>query len=233
MIPQRRITADEVREHASGMNGGWGRWRSTQANGYESEEFLRPCCRSCPQVERRGPNGTAETCEEWLLNSHWTPLKYDTGEPTAGHEYVWTPPVTGKHFIYRARWNGVKVAVQSDWDGDFSPNGSCHFYTAAELARMQGELANRLAAGASDEYRIAVLRALIDNTMAKRGCGTVSTHFNPCAGVGFQWSAHVRSNVPREGDDRRLAGTNPSAESERGTELEALEALALFLGAAS
>lgn len=86
-------------------------------------------------------------------------------------------------------------------------------------------------AGASEEYRVEVLKALIDNTMAKRGCGTVRTDFNPCAMAGFQWTAFVRSNAPREGDDARIAGRTPFAEAERGTEVDSLEALALFLGA--
>lgn len=222
MIPQRRITVDEVREHAARTKRGWGRWRRTDAEGNESVMLLRP---SATMVECFR-DGEVLTFGHKALTAHWTPLDYETEQPLAGHEDAWADAVISNRTTRRVRWNGARVVADDYGWMPFGPG---------ELAELQCHDANRIAvaAGASEEYRIAVLRALIGNTMAKRGCGAVSTHFNPCAGVGFQWSAHVRSNVPRDGDDRRLAGTNPSAESERGTELEALEALALFLGAAS
>jgi hypothetical protein len=223
MIPQRRITVEEVREHAARTKRGWGRWRRTDAEGSESVMLLRPAS----ELIECFCDGEVLTFGHKALTAHWTPLDYATEQPIAGHEDAWADAVLSSRSTRRVRWNGKRIVVADyDWMPPFCPG---------ELAEFQRNEANRIAvaAGASNEYRIAVLRALIDATMAKRGCGTVSTHFNPCAGVGFQWSAHVRSNVPREGDDRRLAGTNPSAESERGTELEALEALALFIGAAS
>lgn len=155
-------------------------------------------------------------------------------------ETGWVTLVFSPFCSRSVRWDGTHLIVKSI-KITARPFLFAHCYhvdvkhDAASLASEEPSSAYLFAteAGASDEYRIAVLKALIDATMEKRGCGTASTHFNPCAMSGIQWTAHVRSNVPREDEDLGIAGRTPYAEAQRCTELEALEALALFLGAAS
>jgi hypothetical protein len=231
MVPQREITIEEVREHAARTKHGWCRWRRTDAEGNEAVMLLRPA----DTVDDCFCEGVVLAEGHKVFTAHWTPLDYATEQPLAGHGVALENVSVGPGEHLRVRWNGAKVVVEREGLGNGYIIPEPTPYDPASLARSYGPAAPRIAiaACASDEYRIAVLRALIDATMAKRGCGTVRTDFNPCAGVGFQWGAYVSSNVPREGDDRRLAGRTPYAGTERGTELEALETLALFLGAAS
>lgn len=214
MIPQRRITVEEVREHAARTKRGWGRWRRTDAEGSESVMLLRPAS----ELIECFCDGEVLTFGHKALTAHWTPLDYATEQPIAGHEDAWAYAVLSSRSTRRVRWNGKRIVVADyDWMPPFGPG---------ELAEFQRNEANRIAvaAGASDEYRIAVLRALIDNTMAKRGGCKVRTREE--RGASAPWSVTVES-------ERTSESSSLFANSRGGTELEALEALALFLGAAS
>lgn len=146
-------------------------------------------------------------------------------------KFEWYETENTERFLpVRARWTGDGIETEEYPGPTVAPSRS-----ATDIAACFPVDAPRIAreCGASEEYRVAVLKARIDAVMQKRGCGAVKTYFNSCASVGFQWSAWMRSSVAREGDERRLSGRTPYAEADHGTEVDALEALATFLGVTS
>ena len=125
------------------------------------------------------------------------------------------------------RWSGTAMEHVSPWT-----NGA---YVADAWARNMGAYAPQIAreCGASDEYRVAVLKACIDRVMQKRGAGitSVMTSRNDAASELRRWTAFLRF-CPMDVPDGEIGWTDPYAEAIRATEVGALEALATFLGAA-